>query len=235
MTLRLQKHIRDILGISRRKADDLIAEGKVEVNGAKAVLGQVVDPSCDTVMVDGKELRGVKSVAYIVMNKPYGYLTTRYDPHSPDTIYNLLPESMRSLFPVGRLDRDTEGLLILTNDGDLAYKLTHPKFEVEKEYYVVINGSLKPQEKAEIEKGIKTPDIDTSNAKLRVVLTTPSETQLYLTIHEGQKREIRRIFAHFGYNVKFLKRVRLKDLTLDKLQKGEWRTLTAEELRRLRS
>lgn len=229
--IRLQKYIRDLLGMSRRKSDDLIAAKKVQVNGVTAKLGQLVDPQKDTVTVEGKELRGTKKLTYILLNKPAGYLTTRYDPHNPNTVYDLLPKDMNNLFPVGRLDRDTEGLLILTNDGDLSYQLTHPKHEIEKEYFAIITGKLLLNEKKQIEGGINDIDLHTSPAKVKVLRQSSSETQLNITLHEGQKREIRRIFAYFGHNVKYLKRTRVKSLKLEGLEKGKWRTLIEGEVK----
>jgi 23S rRNA pseudouridine2605 synthase len=232
MKIRLQKHIRDITGISRRSAEELIEHRLVRVNGEVAQLGSSVEPGEDIVVVKGKELKKEtsKELTYIMMHKPAGYLTSRYDPHNPVTVYNLLPDDMRFVFPVGRLDRDTEGLLLFTNDGDLSYKLTHPKFEIEKEYFVTLNGELKSKEVSQIEKGIRTGDFKTSPAKIKTLSGRRNETNLQIILREGQKREIKRIFAFFRHKVLYLKRLRIKHLELGDLPKGEWRYLTKEEV-----
>lgn len=232
MKTRLQKYIRDITGISRRYAEELIEHRLVRVNGQVAQLGSSVETGKDIVVVKGKKLKedASKEFTYIMLHKPAGYLTSRFDPHNPVTVYKLLPEDMRFVFPVGRLDRDTEGLLLLTDDGELSYKLTHPKFEVEKEYFVTITGELKSKEVSQIEKGIRTGEFKTSPAKIKTLRCRRNETNLQIILREGQKREIKRIFAFFRYKVLYLKRLRVKHLELGDLPKGEWRNLTKEEV-----
>ncbi|EKD99830.1 MAG: ribosomal large subunit pseudouridine synthase B [uncultured bacterium] len=226
MKLRLQKYIRDQTGVSRRKAEELISAGLVTVGGKQADLGMSVDDVSDVVELNGEKLGGKKKLVYIMMNKPSGFICSRSDPHNPKTVYDLLPKEYSNLFPIGRLDIDTEGLLMLTNDGDFSYKLTHPKFEVEKEYYVLINGKLGLAEQREIEKGIKTPDLTTSPARIKILRSTPRETSLSMIIHEGQNREIKRIFAHFGYKVAYLKRIRVANYELGDLPTGQYVKLT---------
>ena len=230
MQVRLQKFIRDCSGISRRKAEGLISAGLVTVNGERAVLGQVVDSGADVVKVSGEEQKADKAPVYIVLNKPRGYTTTRADPHAEKTIYELLPEEFKKLFPVGRLDKDSEGLLFLTNDGDFTYRLTHPKFEVEKEYTVVIRGSLTKKEKENIETGVKTEGFSTSPAKIELIVQNLSNTTLNITIHEGQNREIRRMFGLFNHEVLSLKRIRTHKILLGDLAVGKWRILTDKEV-----
>ncbi len=238
MQIKLQKYLRDSLGLSRRKADDLIDKGQVTVNAKKAELGQSIDTSTDTVLYKKKPIPDkttTKKLQYLLFNKPTGFITSRFDPHDANTIYTILPKEFETLFPVGRLDRDTEGLLILTNDGELAYKLTHPKFLVDKEYYVEIDGALKPTEKTKIEKGLKTELITSAPCKITVVKALKSSTKLNIIIHEGQKREIRKIFKTFGYHVTSLKRIRVSTLLLGELAIKKWRALTPVEVKSLKS
>ena len=220
--IRLQKYIRDVLGCSRRKAEEYISEGKIVVNDEQALLGMSVDPAIDTVVVDGKKLNYKKELLYMMLHKPAGYVTTRSDPYAKKTVYDLLPNDFRHLVPVGRLDQDTEGLLLFTNDGDFAYQLTHPKFEVEKEYEVILNGRLSDDQQKKIEKGLKSKEITTSSAKIVIHTRTKNETSLSMTIHEGQKREIKRIFQVFGLKVVYLKRFRMGRYELGNLKKGKW-------------
>ncbi|HSX39781.1 MAG TPA: pseudouridine synthase [Candidatus Saccharimonadales bacterium] len=231
--IRLQKFIRDSIGISRRAADDLIRDKKVKVNDNVAELGTVIDSESDKVFLEGKELKADKELIYVALNKPAGYITSRTDPQQRRTIYKLLPDHFAHLFPVGRLDFYTEGLIILTNDGSLAFNLTHPKFEVEKEYEVLTDRVLAKEQVAQIEKGIKSEIINTSNAKVKILSTEHSHTLLRLTLHEGQNREIRKIFEVFNNKVLKLKRFRIKNLRLGSLDTGQWRLLTAEEVKDL--
>jgi 23S rRNA pseudouridine2605 synthase len=229
VNIRLQKFIRDRLGISRRDAEKLILQNRVVVNGKSAELGMSVDVQKDSVEVNGEMLKRASESSeektYVLLNKPAGYVTSRYDPHNPKTVYDLLPAHYRNLFPVGRLDKDTEGLLILTNDGELTYKLTHPKFEVEKEYYVVIDSSIKDSDVVQIERGVKNEVITTSPAKIKVLRKTQNESRLNITIHEGKNREVKRIFGSLGYKVVYLKRTRVSNLDLQNLKTGEFKEL----------
>lgn len=234
MSLRLQKYLRDCLGISRRKAEEMIEQGRVSVNGQKAVIGVSVLPDQDEVIFDGKKVEPASGESmYIMLNKPKGYVTTRSDPQGRRTVFDLLPANFSHLFPVGRLDYHTEGLLLLTDDGDLAYRLTHPKFEVEKEYMVAIDGQLNGEQKSMIEKGLHTPDLRTSRAYIKIFTSSPSRTSLSITIHEGQKREVRRIFEYFAFRVLDLKRIRIQTLLLGDLVKGKWRKLEKKEYEKL--
>jgi len=235
MKIRLQKIIRDSTGISRRKAEMLISDGKVSINGEKAKLGDLADKGVDEILLNGKPLISNEEQVYIMLNKPSGYITSRKDPEKRKTVYDLLPEEFKHLFTVGRLDFDSEGLLLLTNDGDFAYTLTHPKFEIKKEYYVVIKGFLKDEEKEQIENGLDTKKIKSSPAKIKITKSNKGKTSLYITIHEGKNREIRRIFSVFGYKVYKLKRVRVGSLKLEDLQEGKWRELSKKEVGKLKN
>ncbi len=233
--IRIQKYIRDLTGISLRRTEELISSGRVVVNGVKAVLGLKIDPDNDDVVVNGLVIKGEKQIEYVMLNKKSGYMTTRYDPNNPKTVYRLIPDKYAHLVPVGRLDIDTEGLLLFTNDGNLVYRMTHPKFEVEKEYYAEISGLLTPSEKSEIEKGIRTDNFRTSPAKIGIIRSTNSQTRLNITIHEGQNHEVKRIFGYFGHKMMYLKRVRVASLKIGELKPGQWRILTSKEISELKN
>ncbi len=227
----LQKYIRDNLGISRRTAEELIWQGQVNVNGITAKPGQMIDPKKDEVKYKNELVSNKKKkLVYIIFNKPSGYVTTKSDPHNTNTVFTLLPKKFSKLSPVGRLDKDTEGLLVFTNDGDLNYRLSHPKFGIEKEYQVVITGALKPKAKSSLEKGIKTPELTTSGCVIKNLKLNKSTTSLSVIMHEGQKREIRLMFAHFGHSVLSLKRVRIGIAKLGSLKVSEWKEVTYEDL-----
>ena len=226
MKIRLQKYIRDCTGLSRRKAEEEIAQGHVVINNTVATLGNSIETSQDIVLFHGKKLTPQQEEKITIMlHKPAGYVTTRSDPQKRKTVFDLLPKQYQHLFPVGRLDYDTEGLLLLTNDGDLAYRLTHPKFEVEKEYLVTVDGFLSDENKKEIEKGLNTKEIKTSHAKIQIISRSQKQTTLHITIHEGQNREIRRIFEVFHLSVSHLKRIRIQNTLLGNLAKGKWKRI----------
>ncbi len=231
MSLRLQKYLRDCLGVSRRKAEILIEEGLISVNGRAAELGMSVEPETDRVVYQGKIITVASSPSRTIMlNKPLEVVTTRFDPQKRKTVYALLPASFRNLFPVGRLDYLTEGLLLMTDNGDLAYRLTHPKFEVEKEYIVLIGGNLLLEHRQKLEQGLKTPDLISAPAKVTILQQEAHKTLVGVVLHEGQKREVRRMFQHFGYRVLSLRRVRIDSLRLGDLPSGQYRELSQKEI-----
>lgn len=236
--LRLQKYMAQCGVASRRKSEEMIAAGRVCVNG-EAVLtpGLQVDPEADTVTVDGKTIAEDKKI-YVLLNKPKGVVSTSADRHADQTVMDLLPIKER-LFTVGRLDKDTEGLLILTNDGDLTFRLTHPSHEFNKIYEGLVKGIPSAGELRLFAEGVQIEDDDhtlhtTAPASVQVLKTYRSTALLEMTIHEGRKRQIRKMCAAIGHPVIHLKRTAIGSITLKGLKAGEWRYLTEEEIRYLR-
>ncbi len=218
---------------SRRKAMEIIQEGRVRLNGAVCSEPSTpVDPERDHVFVDGKRVQN-KKYEYVLLNKPAGYTTTKSDRHAERTVFDLLPAKFHHLVPVGRLDRDTEGLMLLTNDGNVAYHLTHPKFNIEKTYFVRVRGEVLPAEKNRLEKGIFIEGEKTAPARISGVKPLRDKTELMMTIHEGRKRQIRIMFAKEGHTVIYLKRLTQGPLSLGTLKCGSWRLLDGREIDRL--
>lgn len=213
---------------SRRVCEDLIAEGKVTVNGEVAVLGRRIDPDNDKVAVDGVPLSVAEGLVYYLLNKPAGVVSTAADPEGRRTVVDLVPAEPR-VYPVGRLDYETEGLLLLTNDGDLTHRLTHPSFGVEKEYLAEVEGTPSRGSIRILREGVELEDGTTSPA--RASLQPPN--LLTLTIHEGRNRQVRRMCEAIGHPVRRLVRVRIGPLADRTLKPGEWRELTAAEVRAL--
>ena len=218
---------------SRRKLADSIIKGRVCVNGKPVDdLKHPVNTGTDRVTIDGKALDlNPKEIICLVLNKPKGILTTTSDEKGRRTVMDILPAEFRDkgLYPVGRLDKDTTGLLLLTNNGRLTYKLTHPKFELEKEYLVHIDGTLTKEEKVRFEKGILLEDGKTSPAIIKSVKLDPP-FNFSLIIHEGKKRQVRRMFERLKHPVIDLKRIRVGGLRLGTLKEGEVRRLNAPEI-----
>lgn len=219
---------------SRRNADALIASGRISVNGADVkTMGPDVDEGRDTVCLDGKQISPEEKKVYIMLNKPTGYLSTCRDDRGRKTVLSLVKGTGARLFPVGRLDYNTEGLLILTNDGDFAYRCTHPSHEVNKEYLVAASGNLSDAALNLLRSGIVLDGEKTRPAKVDVIKHTPNEVHTRITIHEGKNRQVRRMFEAVGLTVRSLKRISEGNLELGDLKTGMWRQLTEEELIRL--
>ena len=208
---------------ARRKTEELIKSGAVKINGQTAALSSVVIKG-DKVTVNNQEI-GPKELAYIVLNKPKGHITTTKDPHAALKITDLLPQEYKGLFPVGRLDKDTTGLLVLTNDGDLAFKLTHPRHVKEKEYLVLAKPNPSSEGLGKLRKGVLLEDGLTQPAKIR-----KKGKVISIIITEGKKRQIRRMFENIGSKVIELKRVRIDQITLGDLPEGKFRKLTLKEV-----
>ncbi len=226
MTERVQKFLSEQGIASRRKAEEFIKSGQVSINGKRAKLGDKVDPEKDEVKVYGKiVLRDTKKI-YIALNKPKGYVVSKSDPQGRKTIFSLLPEELRTkVWNVGRLDYDTEGLLILTNDGDLTQQLAHPKYEHDKEYEVVVDPEPRDTQLEHLREGVEIATGTTFPAKVKV-----RSGKVYITIHEGKKRQIRRMFDTVGLGVKNLKRIRINKLMLPKIPAGEFVEVTKKDI-----
>ena len=225
---RLQKVLARAGFGSRRVCEDLIAEGRVTVNGAVAVLGRRVDVAVDEVEVDGARIAVREGLVHYLLNKPRGAVSTARDPQGRPTVVSMVPDEPR-VHPVGRLDADTEGLLLLTNDGDLTHRLTHPSFGVEKEYLAEVEGVPSRGALRQLREGVDLEDGRTAPAK--VSLTHPNLVRI--TVHEGRNRQVRRMCEAVGHPVLRLVRTRIGPLSDRRLAPGEWRTLTVGELRAL--
>ena len=233
MTVRLQKFLADAGVASRRASEELITAGRVEVNGQLVrQLGSKVDPDRDHVRVDGQPVR-VKRKLYVALNKPRGCVCSRKDELKRPTIYELLPKEWTNVYSVGRLDYNTEGLIFLTNDGDFALRLTHPRYEVRKKYLATIEG---PVEFVTLEKfmnGIFHDGEKLKAERARIVSTNRSRSVVELDLKEGKNREVRRLFESQGITVKNLQRVQIGKIKLGELKSGKWRTLTEPEIKSL--
>jgi 23S rRNA pseudouridine2605 synthase len=214
---------------SRRQCDELIASGKVTINGRTCTDFSAQPAEGDHVKVGGKLVRPQQHL-YIMLHKPAGFVSTRRDPHARDTIFDLLPPKLSGLFNVGRLDAQSEGLLILTNDGDLAQRLMHPRYKVDKEYEVTLDRRWDPALAPNLLRGVM---LDAERARIER-LHPVSPKRLRVVLRQGINRQIRRMFYSVGYDVKRLVRTRIGDLRLGDLPRGHWRPLTAGELLRLR-
>ena len=214
---------------SRRHCDELIAEGRVTINGQVCTDFSAQPSARDHVKVDGK-LVHVDMPLTIMLNKPAGFVSTRSDPHAHDTVFDLLPPKFSRLFNIGRLDTQTEGLLLLSNDGDLAQQLTHPRYKIDKEYEVILDRPWDPALTPKLSKGIFLDDKRARIERLNVVMPT----RLRVVLRQGINRQIRRMFESVGYNVKQLKRIRVGNVRLGDLPRGHWRILTNRELEKLK-
>ncbi len=210
---------------SRRYCDELIAAGRVRINGRQCTDFSAQPSTRDHVKVDGK-LVHARQPLHIVMNKPAGFVSTRSDPHARDTIFDLLPSKFRRLFNIGRLDAQSQGLLILTNDGELAQRLMHPRYKIEKEYELTLERPWDPTLAPKLLRGVF---LESHRAKI-VRLHSVTSTRLRVVLRQGINRQIRRMFHEIGYEVKRLVRVRVGSLRLGDLPAGHWRLLTKREL-----
>ena len=237
MKLRLNKFLAQCGLGSRRKAEEYITSRRISVNGALVRnIATFVDPETDRITVDNKLIRPPDRFLYLILNKPKGLITTASDTHGRPTVMEIIPEKYRrkGVFPVGRLDKDTEGLLLFTNDGELAHRLNLPRFHVPKEYFVELDRPLEDEHAREIEEGlyIHQLKLKTRSASLRMI--DEFRKQIRITITEGKKRQIRYTFKNLGYKVVKLRRIGYGPLTLARLHKGSLRTLTDVEIARLK-
>jgi pseudouridine synthase len=236
MTVRLNKFLAHAGLCSRRQADRLIEQGRVRVNGrAVDELGALVDPAGDRVEVDGRKIRpGLERPVYLLLNKPRGVVVTVKDPFGRPTVMDLLPKLGARVYPVGRLDAQSEGALLLTNDGETALRLAHPRHETPKVYEVAVEGAPSEDDLGKLRRGIFLEGRKTAPAGVRVLGRRGARTLIRVEIHEGRKREIRKMFEALGFPVAHLLRTEFAGLTLAGLKPGRWRMLTAREIANLK-
>ncbi|MHB8619391.1 MAG: pseudouridine synthase [Chloroflexota bacterium] len=234
--IRLQKWMAHAGVASRRRAEDLIGQGRVRINGEVVDRpGTTVRPGRDVVEVDGQVVARPEELVYYLLNKPPGYVSTVRDPHHRSTVVALLKGVSERVYPVGRLDEDSEGLLLLTNDGELAHRLTHPRFQVEKEYLVDVVGEVRDDELGRIRGGVLSRGEHLAPKRLTIVSRQAGRTRVAMVLTEGKKREIRRMFEAVSRPVERLRRVRLGPLELGDLPPGHFRSLDKKEVDQLRA
>ena len=230
--VRLQKYIAMSGKASRRAAEELITSGHIKVNDKTITeLGTKVEIGADIVKLDGKIIKPETKKYYIMLNKPTGYVSTVNDQFDRPTVIDLIDEEIKSrVFPVGRLDYDTEGLLLLTNDGDFTYKVTHPKFNMDKTYIATIKGGIKVNGLNALRRGITIEDYKTSPAEVEILDAEKGVTTIKITIHEGKNRQVRKMCEAVGGKVVELKRISIGTVELGTLPLGRWRYLTSHEI-----
>lgn len=234
--VRLQKYLAECGIGSRRAIERFIQEGKISVNGIPASMGQKIDPETDKIFLDNKPISlKIPEKVYILLNKPKGYVTTASDEFGRPTVIDLIKNLKTRVFPVGRLDLDVEGALLLTNDGELANKLLHPSNEVPKTYIAVVKGFITTVAIKKLEKGVMLEDGKTSPAQVKVLQQNLKSSTLQLTIHEGKKREVKRMCDAVGFPLTSLKRISFAGINLGNLHTGKWRYLTPAEIAYIRN
>lgn len=232
---RLQKYLAQAGTASRRKAEELILAGRVKVNGMTITqLGSKIDPEKDIVTLDQKPVKTTKQYEYYLLNKPLRVVTTMHDPQGRTKVIDLLKGIKTRVYPVGRLDYHTEGLLLLTNDGELAYRLMHPKYKVAKTYLVTVRGILDKNSLLRLQKGVLLEDGPTIPAKVTILETGENYSRLEMTIREGRNRQVRRMCEAVGHPVLSLKRLKFGPLSLGQLKPGQYRKLEENEIRELK-
>ena len=233
--IRLQKYLANNGVASRRKAEEMILTGKVSVNGKVVTeLGTKINPSLDKIEVNGQEIKEENEHIYILLNKPIGYVTTVKDQFNRDSVLDLVKTNKR-LVPVGRLDMYTSGALILTNDGDFVYKVTHPKHEIEKTYTVTIKGIVKQEEVEKLRQGVKIEDYITKPARVKILKTDEEKNQsrLEITIHEGKNRQVRKMCEAINHKVLALHRSKIAGIGVKDIELGKWRYLKEQEVKKI--
>lgn len=231
--VRLQKMLADCGVASRRKAEEMISAGEIKVNGVTAKIGDKVDPKKDKVSVKGKPLDTHVKGIYLMLHKPRGFITTMSDEMDRKCVAELVKEIPERIYPVGRLDRDSEGLLLMTNDGEFANAMTHPSLHIPKTYRVTIRPSITEDQLTQMAVGMMIDDRKTAPARVNVISQEPGRVVLEIVLYEGRNRQIRKMCEQLGLEVARLKRVTIGSLKLGMLQPGKWRMLTAEEVKRL--
>lgn len=231
--VRLQKFMSECGVASRRKSEELIESGKVRVNGAVASLGDKINPKKDTVTVSGKKIVKQKEHKYIMLHKPRGFITTMSDEMERKCVAQLISDVPQRVYPVGRLDRESEGLLLFTNDGEFANALTHPKKHVSKTYRVTVRPGVTDEQLSAITEGIIIDDRKTAPAEVRVVTKEENRVVLEIILYEGRNRQIRKMCEQLDLEVARLKRTAIGSVKLGMLKQGDWRDLTEDEVRKL--
>ncbi|HAA24758.1 MAG TPA: pseudouridine synthase [Ruminiclostridium sp.] len=219
---------------SRRKAEEYIRSGMVKVNGVVVTKMGTIVTEADNVELNGKPVRIEKNKIYIMLHKPREYVTTVRDPQGRKTVMDLVQGINERVYPVGRLDYDTSGLLLLTNDGELAYKMTHPSYEILKVYVATVEGHPSQETIRSLESGIRIDGYVTAPAGVKVIEKYKDRTKLEITIHEGRNRQVRKMCEAAGHPVIMLKRIKLGCLSLNGLKSGQWRFLTQREIKKLK-
>lgn len=233
--MRLQKYLAECGIASRRKCEEYIEQGKVQVNGKVVTeLGTKINPKKDKIKFENKEIKKEEKLVYILLNKPIGYVTTVDDQFNRDTVLDLVKVKER-IVPVGRLDMYTSGALILSNDGDFVYKVTHPKHEVEKTYTVTLKGIIQENEVKQLRNGVEIEDYITKPAKVKILKTDTEKdvSRLEITIHEGKNRQVRKMCEAIGRKVLALHRSKIGPIGVKDLKIGNWRYLTVNEVKKI--
>lgn len=234
--IRLQKYLANNGILSRRKAEEAILEGKVKVDGQIITeLGTKINPSINKVEYEGNLVKKEEEKVYVLLNKPIGYVTTVKDQFNRDIVTGLIKGVKVKLLPVGRLDMYTSGALILTNDGDFIYRVTHPKHEIEKTYNVTLRGIIENDQVEELEKGVKIEDYITKPAKVKILKIDNEKniSRIQITIHEGKNRQVRKMCEAVGKKVLALHRAKIGSIDVKNLKIGEWRYLNKKEIEKL--
>ncbi len=232
-TVRLQKFLAESGVASRRKSEELIADGKVKVNGRTASIGDKINPKKDTVTVSGKKIVKRKEFTYILLHKPRGFITTMSDEMDRKCVAELIKDVPVRVYPVGRLDRDSEGMLLFTNDGEFANAMTHPTKHVPKTYRVTVRPSITEEQITQLTTGIIIDDRKTAPAQVRVVTKEEGRVVLEIILYEGRNRQIRKMCEAVGLEVARLKRTAIGSIKLGMLKQGAWRELNEDEVRKL--
>lgn len=232
--VRLQKYLAECGIASRRACEGMIEAGRVAVNGETAHVGQSIEPGTDQITVDGREI-GVEEKIYVVLNKPTGFVTSAKDEFGRKTVLDCVRGARVRVFPVGRLDMDVEGVILLTNDGELGHRLIHPSFGVNKVYVAWVRGQVSETTLQRLRAGVDLEDGKSAPAEAVILSSDRQGTQLQLTLHEGRKREVKRMCEAVGHPIRKLRRIAFANIEVDGLRPGEWRYLTAEEIAELRA
>jgi 23S rRNA pseudouridine2605 synthase len=233
--VRLQKILADRGLASRRKAEDLIREGRVSINGQTARIGEKADPDRDIIRVDGQRIAPSPEKVYVLFNKPKSVVTTLADPEGRTTVMDMVKLPKVHLFPVGRLDYDAEGVLLLTNDGDFAHRLSHPSYEIPRTYWVKLQGKPQKEELQKLSRGVLLEDGPTAPCRIHPLRETEGNQWVEMTLHEGRNRQVKRMWEKLGYHVLKLKRVSFSGLQAVGMKPGDFRILRPPEVQRLKS